>query len=117
MRLPPSLPNTTDPSADLTLTLRPHPHPHLAPYPHPHPRPAPPSCSYADQLPQPLPSPQSYLRYTSALGTFYTTDSIPVSTGWLQEETAKRVASGEPQRVVVTSLAPVISQWVAKHPL
>jgi len=46
----------------------------------------------------------------SDLNNFYTTDSIPLTTNWLLEEAAKR--SGGPERVQVTSLAPLMAEWI-----
>lgn len=55
--------------------------------------------------------------YASAMDTFYCTDSIPNTTSWLQEEVAKRVAAGQPKRVVVDTVAPLVCEWVSKRPL
>lgn len=52
----------------------------------------------------------------SDLDTFYTTDSIPGSVSLLVAEGQKRVDSGQPQRIFITPLAPVIGQWVASRP-
>jgi len=51
----------------------------------------------------------------SDMDYFYTTDSIPLTTNWLQEEAARRIAAGHPKRVFLTPLAPMIASWVSSR--
>jgi len=53
---------------------------------------------------------------TSDLNAFYTTDSIPVTVNQLVKQGELRVSDGKPQRIFVTSLAPIIGEWVASRP-
>lgn len=52
----------------------------------------------------------------SDLDVFHTTDSIPNATTWLEEATERRVTAGQPRRVHVHSLAPVIAGWILARP-
>jgi hypothetical protein len=51
------------------------------------------------------------------LDTFHCTDSIPVVVRWLRDDADARVAAGAPTRVRVMPLAPLVADWVKRHPL
>jgi phosphoribosylpyrophosphate synthetase len=52
----------------------------------------------------------------SDLNEFFTTDSIVMTTTWLAEEAKKRVAGGQPERVMIAPLAPVLAEWLLSRP-
>ena len=56
-------------------------------------------------------------RTPAELDAFYTTDSLPLTTQWLEAECAKRTAAGAPQRAVVMPLGPVIASWISGRQL
>ena len=39
-----------------------------------------------------------------------------MTTTWLAEEAKKRVAGGQPERVTIAPLAPVLAEWLLSRP-
>ena len=50
------------------------------------------------------------------LDSFFCTDSVAASASWLETEEAALVADGQPLKVNVMPIAPVIAAWIRENP-